>query len=175
MAVIDLLDHNQIPLPPAPILPYAVSLALTTFYARVREGDGEFIAEYKGCIDKLTYLGEWWWVAGAMAKLGARAMNSGGKRRAVEKECAAVLSSLKGTSEEGKNGQAGVPHERANTHIAAVRGMLRVLSWNEYLLTIVSTYSFFSISHSPLALPRTRNLFRPCHAGHSQHSYLHTI
>lgn len=108
-------------------MPYAVSLALTTFYARVREGDGECIAEYKGCIDKLTYLGEWWWVAGAMAKLGARAMNSGGKRRAVEKECAAVLSSLKGTQEEGKSGNVGVARERSSTHVAAVPGTLRIL------------------------------------------------
>lgn len=125
--VIDLVKRNRIPLPPTPILPYAVSLALTTFYARVREGDGECIAEYKDCIDMLTYLGEWWWVAGAMAKLGARAMNSGGKRRAVEKECAAVLSSLKGTKEESKSGYESTTRERADTPMAAMSGMLQIL------------------------------------------------
>lgn len=125
--VIDLLNRNRISLPPTPIVPYAVSLALTTFYARVREGDGECIAEYKVCIDMLTYLGKWWWVAGAMAKLGARAMSSGGKRRAVEKECAAVLSSLKGTKEEGQSGHEGITRERADAHITAVSGMLRIL------------------------------------------------
>lgn len=124
--VIDLLNRNKISLPPTPILPYAVSLALTTFYARVREGDGECIAEYKGCIDLLTYLGEWWWVAGAMAKLGARAMSSGGKRRAVEKECAAVLTSLKGTKEEGQSGHESVTRERPDSHMTTVSGMLRI-------------------------------------------------
>lgn len=75
----------------------------------------------------LTYLGEWWWVAGAMAKLGARAMSSGGKRRAVEKECAAVLTSLKGTKEEGKSGNEGVAHGRTGARMTAVSGMLRIL------------------------------------------------
>lgn len=85
------------------------------------------MTEYRSCIDRLTYLGEWWWVAGAMAKLGARAVNSGGKRRAVEKECAAVLSSLKGTKEEGQSGHEGVTRERADVHMSTVSGMLRIL------------------------------------------------
>lgn len=86
--------------------------------------------EYSFCIDRLRYYGEWWWVAGAMAKLGLRAMNGGGKRRAVEKECAAVLSSLKGTGEEGQNGQGGATRERINTHVAEVPGTHYVSCWS---------------------------------------------
>jgi hypothetical protein len=124
--VIHLLDDIQIPLPPTPILPYSVSLALTTFYARVREGEGECMGEYRNCIKMLRHLGEWWWVAGVMAKLGERAMDSGGKRRAVEKECAAVLSSLKGTQDGGGNGTVDATCERTKTHVVAVPGMLLV-------------------------------------------------
>lgn len=60
-----------------------------------------------------------------MAKLGIRAINSSGQRRAVEeKECAAVLSSLKSTGDDPKNTYPGAPRERIATHKAIVSGML---------------------------------------------------
>lgn len=125
--VITIFRETKIPLPPTPILPYALSLALTTFYAQVREGHGKCMEEYSYCIEKLTYYSEWWWVAGAMAKLGSRAIsNSGHQKRAVEeKECAAVLSSLKSTGEDPKNTYGSVHRERIVTHKVITPGSTR--------------------------------------------------
>ncbi|CCX34781.1 hypothetical protein FPQ18DRAFT_297096 [Pyronema domesticum] len=91
--------------PPLPVVPYAVSLALTTFYLVFRR-NGEGGRE--GCIQSceiLESLGAYWWFAGAMARMGRAAME-----RVAVKEAAGVLTGLGGGEVGGQGmveGDAG--------------------------------------------------------------------
>lgn len=169
--VIQIFGESKGPLPPTPILPYALSLALTTFYAQVREGHGKCISEYTYCIEKLTYYGEWWWVAGAMAKLGIRAINGSGQRRAVEeKECAAVLSSLKSTGDDPKNAYSGAPRERIAVHKAIASGMLtRYCNFRIHTLTHITKGPQ---NHRRLRHRRYRHRQHQLHLDRSVESYI---
>ena len=70
---------------PWPWVPYAVALALATFYVEGCE------VEFEGCCEVLEEMAGVWWFAGAMAKLGR-----GARERVRDKEAAGRLMGLAG-------------------------------------------------------------------------------
>lgn len=91
LALLQKPPSNAPPLPPLPVIPYAASLALTTFYASLRSGTASpsFHASYTASIQVLESLEPYWWSAGAMARLGREAHKSIETRQA-----AVVLGSI---------------------------------------------------------------------------------
>lgn len=82
--------------PPVPIVPYAVSLALTTFYSMFRKTREGGHAEFVRACEILEGLGTTWYFAGAMARMGRQAADAAERIR-VE-EAAGVLRDLQGGS-----------------------------------------------------------------------------
>jgi hypothetical protein len=88
--------------PPFPVVPYAMSLALTTFYSILRRGEGGARESFVSACEILEALGTYWWFAGAMAKMGR-----GGLERLQVKEAAGALRDLGGGGGEARRESAG--------------------------------------------------------------------
>ncbi|KAI5842373.1 hypothetical protein BZA05DRAFT_477518 [Tricharina praecox] len=98
---------NNNPFPPLPVVPYAVSLALTSFFSALRaDPDSPHTAEYKSSFLRacsiLEELSTYWFFAGAMAAMGRQAI----ERMAV-KEAAGVLRVLSGNAGEEQTVNVG--------------------------------------------------------------------
>lgn len=89
--VADILeDENGRNLLPLPVVPYSLSLALSVAYKHLRQTELatsriQATKQLKCCCALLDALTPTWWSAGAMAKLGRRALNEANKPPAVNR------------------------------------------------------------------------------------------
>ena len=83
-------DENGRNLLPLPVVPYSLSLALSVAYKHLRQtglvtSRIRAAKQLKCCCTLLDALASTWWSAGAMAKLGRRALNEANKPPAVNR------------------------------------------------------------------------------------------